>query len=114
MKLKQMLRGLEGLKVKGDLEIEIQGIADNSKKVERGFLFVAIKGFKVDGHKFIENAIESGATAIMIEEGCNLKEIKIPTGITVVMAKNTREALAICANNFYGKPSTKLKLILCS
>ena len=111
MKLKQMLRGLEGLKVKGDLEIEIQGIADNSKKVERGFLFVAIKGFKVDGHKFIENAIESGATAIMIEEGCNLKEIKIPTGITVVMAKNTREALAICANNFYGKPSTKLKLI---
>ena len=51
MKLKQMLRGLEGLKVKGDLEIEIQGIADNSKKVERGFLFVAIKGFKVDGDR---------------------------------------------------------------
>ncbi|MCF0125556.1 MAG: UDP-N-acetylmuramoyl-L-alanyl-D-glutamate--2,6-diaminopimelate ligase [Clostridia bacterium] len=111
MKLKEMLVGLEGLKVKGDLEIEINGIADNSQKVEKGYLFVAIKGFKVDGHKYIENAIEQGAIAVMIEEGCNLKELKIPSGITIVMAKNTREGLAICSGNFYGNPSKKLKVI---
>ena len=111
MKLKEMLVGLEGLKVKGDLDIEINGIADNSQKVEKGYLFVAIKGFKVDGHKYIENAIEQGAIAVMIEEGCNLKELKIPSGITIVMAKNTREGLAICSGNFYGNPSKKLKVI---
>lgn len=111
MKLKEILVGLEGLKAKGDLDVEIKGIDSNSKKIKEGYLFVAIKGFSTDGHKYIENAIEAGATAILIEEGCNLKEIKVPAGITVVMAKDTREALAICANNFYGEPSKKLKLI---
>lgn len=111
MKLKEMLVGLEGLKVKGDLEQEIQGIESNSKNVEKGFLFIAIKGFDVDGHQYIGGAIEKGATAVMVEEGCDLKALAIPEGITIVMAKNTREALAICSSNFYGNPSRKFKLI---
>lgn len=111
MKLKQMLVGLEGLKVKGDLDIDIIGIEKNSKEVKEGYLFVAIKGFTVDGHEFVNDAVKSGATAIMIEEGCDLKSIKVPEGVTVVMAKNTREALAIAACSFYGNPSKKLKLI---
>ena len=111
MKLKQMLVGLEGLKVKGNLDIDIKGIEKNSKEVKEGYLFVAIKGFTVDGHEFINDAVKLGATAIMIEEGCDLKSIKVPEGVTVVMAKNTREALAITACNFYGNPSKKFKLI---
>ncbi len=111
MKLKEMLVGLEGLKVKGDLEQEIQGIESNSKKIEKGFLFIAIKGFDVDGHQYIGGAIEKGATAVMVEEGCDLKALAIPEGITIVMARNTREALAICSSNFYGNPSRKFKLI---
>ena len=111
MKLKEMLIGLEGLKVKGDLDIDIKGVESNSKNVEEGFLFVAIKGFKVDGHKFIDSAIENGATAIIIEEGCDLKQIKNLDNIVVVMAKDTREALAIVSSNFYGNPSRKFKLI---
>ena len=111
MKLKELLVGLEGLKVKGNLDIEIAGIEKNSKEIKSGFLFIAIKGFSVDGHEYIESAINSGASAVMIEEGCDLKKIKIPTGITVVMAKNTREALAIVSSNFYGNPSRKFKLI---
>ena len=111
MKLKQMLVGLEGLKVKGDLDIDIKGIEKNSKEVKEGYLFVAIKGFTVDGHEFVNDAVKLGATAIMIEEGCDLKSIKVPEGVTVVMAKNTREALAITACNFYGNPSKKFKLI---
>ena len=101
MELKKILIGLEGLKVKGDL----------NKEIKEGYLFIAIKGFAVDGHQFIENAIENGATAIMIEEGCNIKGIKIPEEITIIMAPNTREGLAISASNFYGNPSAKLKLI---
>lgn len=111
MKLKEMLVGLEGLKVKGDLELEIKEIESNSKKVKKDYLFIAIKGFDVDGHQYIGSAIEKGATAVMVEEGCDLKALAIPEGITVVMAKNTREALAICSANFYGNPSRKFKLI---
>lgn len=111
MNLKQMLIGLEGLKVKGDLEIDIKGIEKSSKEVKEGYLFVAIKGFSVDGHNYIEDAIKAGAVAIIIQEGCDLKSFKVPTGITVVMAKDTREALAITASNFYENPSSKFKLI---
>ena len=111
MNLKNMLVGLEGLKVKGDLDIDIAGLDRNSKNIKEGYLFVAIKGFSVDGHKFINDAIENGAKAILVEEGCDLKEIKNIDNITIVMAKDTREALAITSANFYGNPSRKFKLI---
>lgn len=111
MKLKNMLVGLEGLKVKGDLDIEIEGLEKNSQAVKPGFLFVAIKGFSTDGHQYVESAIEKGAAAIMVEEGCDLKSLNIPEDITIIMAKNTREALAITSSNFYGEPSKKFKLI---
>ncbi len=111
MKLKEILVGLEGLKARGDLSIEIKGIEKNSKEIKEGYTFVAIKGFSNDGHKFIEDAIKNGANSIVVEEGCNLKEINIPQDIVVVMAKNTREALAIMSANFYKNPSKKFKLI---
>ena len=111
MELKRMLVGLEGLKVRGNLDLEINGLESNSKEIKKDYLFIAIKGYAVDGHKYINNAIENGAIAIIVEDGCNLKELNIPENITVVMAKNTREALAICASNFYNNPSSKFKLI---
>ena len=106
LKLKEILLGLEGLKVKGDLDLEIKEIENNSEKVKKGYLFIAIKGFSSDGHKYIGKAIENGAIAVMVEEGCNLKELAIPDGITIIMAKDTRYALAICSSNFYGKTTT--------
>ena len=106
-----MLVGLEGLKVKGDLELEIKGIESNSKQIKKNYIFVAIKGFDTDGHQYISSAIKKGAIAVMVEEGCDLKALDIPEGITIVMAKNTREALAICSSNFYGNPSRRFKLI---
>ena len=111
MKLKELLLGLEGLKARGDLDTEIKGIQYNSKKVKQGDLFVAIKGFKQDGHEFINEAIENGAIAILIEEGCDLKSFKVKKDTVVVMAKNTREALAIVSCNYYKNPSKKFKLI---
>ena len=111
MRLNEMLVGLEGLKVKGDLEKEITGLESNSKEIKKGFLFIAIKGFSADGHEYIENAIENGAVAVMVEEGCNLKQITVPEDVTIIMAKDTRQGLAICSSNFYGNPSRKFKLI---
>ena len=111
MELKRILVGLENLKVKGNLDTEIKGIAKSSNEVKEGYLFVAIKGFTVDGHNFIEDAIKNGATAIMVEEGCDLKSIKFKEDTIIIMAKSTREGLAIVSSNFYNNPSTKFKLI---
>ena len=111
MELKEILLGLEGLKVKGTLDLEIKGIENNSKNVKEGFLFIAIKGFSTDGHQYVENAIENGAIAVMVEEGCDLKSLKVPADVTIIMAPSTRMALSITASNFYGHPSKKFKLI---
>ena len=111
MELKKLLIGLEGIKAKGKVDIDIKGIEKNSKEVKEGYMFIAIKGFSTDGHQFVGNAIENGATVVMVQEGCDLKSLNIPENITVLMVKDTRKALAICSSNFYDNPSTQLKLI---
>ncbi len=111
MELKKLLIGIEGIKAKGNLDIDITGIEYNSKKVEKGYIFVAIKGFTVDGHEFIKPAVESGAIAVVVQEGCDLKYIKDLQDTTIIMVPDTRKALAIISNNFYDSPTDKLKLI---
>ncbi len=111
MNLKEILAGLDGLKVKGSLDLEIEGLENNSKEIKKNYLFVAIKGFSTDGHKYIKSAIENGAIAVMVEEGSNLRELDLPEPITIIVAKDTRKALAICSSNYYEKPSRKFKLI---
>ena len=111
MELKKILVGLEGIKAKGNVDLDIKGIEKNSKEVKEGYMFVAIKGFSTDGHQFVENAIENGAKCVMLQEGCDFKSLNIPEDITILMVKDTREALAICSSNFYGNPSAQLKLI---
>ena len=111
MNLKKILIGIDGLKAKGELDIEITGIESNSKNIKEGYMFIAIKGFATDGHKYINDAIKAGAKAIMIEEGCDLKSIKLPANVTLIMAKDTRIALAKCSCNYYDNPSKKFKLI---
>lgn len=111
MELKKLLVGLEGIKAKGNVDLDIKGIEKNSKEVKEGYLFIAIKGFSTDGHQYVENAIENGATCVMVQEGCDLKDLNIPENVTILMVEDTRKALAICSSNFYGNPSSKLKLI---
>ena len=112
MKLSEILSGLEGLKVRGNLDIEISNLDKDSRKIQKDGLFVAIKGFDTDGHEYIDNAIKQGAIAIILQEDVGLEIAKkLPKEITVVVAKDTRYALAICSCNFYGNPSRKFKLI---
>lgn len=111
MELKKVLSGIDGLKAKGNLDIDINKIECNSKKIENGDMFVAIQGFNDDGHKYIDEAIENGARAIVVQEGASFNKKSITDDITIVMCKNTRELLAISACNFYKNPSQKFKLI---
>ena len=111
MRLKNLLQGVENFKVKGNLDIDIQNIESNSKRITPNSLCVAIKGFDFDGHKFVEEAINNGATSVMLDMNADLKGIKIPEHVTIIIADDTRKALAIVAANFYDNPSRKLKVI---
>lgn len=112
MELKNILSGLEGLKVKGDLDIKITSIESDSRNVKENGLFVAIKGFDVDGHDYIKAAIENGATAVIASPKIDKKLLKeIMDKVTIIIAPDTRYALAICACNFYKNPSRNFKLV---
>ena len=111
MDLKSVIAGIEGLKAKGDLDIEIKSIESDSRKISKYGMFVAIKGFETDGHKYIKQAVENGATAIMIQEGTKINKEDITDDTTIIMAPDTRIAAAKMACNFYKNPSKELKLI---
>ena len=82
------------------LNIEIENIESDSRKVKDNTLFIAIKGFETDGHNFIEQAIANGAIAVMVQQDFELKSITFPSNVTIIVAPDTRYALAICACNF--------------
>ena len=111
MELKKLLVGLENYKSKGDLSIDIKKIESNSKKIVPNSLFVAIKGYDFDGHDYINEAIDNGAVAIIIDASADFTKIKIKTGITLIVSENTRNALAVVSCNFFGNPSKHFKLI---
>ena len=111
MELKKLLIGIERFKVKGDDEIDIKKIECNSKKVVPNSLFIAIKGYDFDGHEYISEAIENGATAVMLDISADFQKIKIPKGITVIITDDTRKALARVSCNYFGNPSKYFKLI---
>ncbi len=103
MTLKELVKNIE-CEISKPGEIEIKGIAYDSRKVREGYLFVAIKGFETDGHKYIESAIKNGAVAVLGEED-------IKGDFTYVRVKNSRRALAMCGAEFYSHPERKLKII---
>lgn len=106
MLLAALVEGLEFGTLQGDLHVDITDIAFDSREVAKGGMFVAIAGFTVDGHRYIEKAVELGAAAILVE-----KDVRVDAPVTVLKLPDTRQALAEVASRFYGKPSEKLNLI---
>ncbi len=111
MELKKLLRGLENYKIKGNEELDIKKIESNSKKIIENSMFIAIKGYDFDGHDYVEEAINNGAVAIVLDMNADLRKIKITKDITVIIADDTRKALAQISCNYFGNPSKKFKLI---
>lgn len=111
MELKTILAGIEGIKAKADLSVNIEMIESDSRKIKPNGMFVAIKGFDVDGSSYIKQAIDNGAIAIVIEEGTKLQKADIKEDTNIIMVPDARVALAKMACNFYGNPSRKFKLI---
>lgn len=107
MKLSELLKYVKPITIIGDSEAEITGVNIDSRKVEKGHLFVAIKGTQTDGHHFIPKALELGAVAVLCED---VPE-KHLQGVTYVQVDSTEEVVGAVATVFYGEPSLKLKLV---
>jgi len=103
MKINELLEGIEVTK-RMDKANEIAGITDDSRKVESGFLFAALKGEDFDGHDFYEEALNNGACVILLER-------EISQDIPYILVPNARKAFSRIASNYYGNPSQKLKII---
>jgi UDP-N-acetylmuramoyl-L-alanyl-D-glutamate--2,6-diaminopimelate ligase len=105
--LQHILFGVAIREVIGSTNVDINAIQIDSRKVEAGTVFVAIKGVQADGHNFIQTAIEKGASVIV----CEILPKEIVEGITYIAVANPSEAVAIMAHQFYDSPSTKLKMV---
>lgn len=105
--LKDILYKTSITDVIGSTSVEISTLQFDSRFVEKNSLFVAVSGTQVDGHQFIQSAIEKGARAII----CEVLPVKIDDGVTYVVVQNSGLDLGIVAANFYENPSQELKLV---
>lgn len=108
MILKELIKNLKYIKLIGNKNVEISHLTIDSRKVKKGSMYGAIKGFNVDGHKFIKNCIENGASLIVCED---LEDFCIDDNVAILQVENTRKALAIIAKNFYNNPTKNINLI---
>ena len=106
MKLSTLVHHLGSMGTYNLCDIEITGITNDSRKVRPGYLYVAIKGYKTDGHNFIKKSIECGAQAIVSEERSSLD-----TNIPQIIVRDTRKALSSLSCCFYNNPSQKINLV---
>lgn len=114
MTISELLKGLKVTGKDGPLNTEIKGIAYDSRVVGRDFLFVAIKGFSVDGHDYIKDAVSRGAAAVIAE--CtvgvnNMRTLAVQENVAYIEVPDSREALALTSAAFYGHPSERLSLV---
>ena len=107
MVLSQLLKNIKPTQVVGSTDVDITGVNIDSRRIKPGHLFVAMKGTQVDGHKFIDKAIELGAKAVLCED----MPATLADGVTYVQVTSTENAVGKVATMFYGDPSTKLKLV---
>jgi len=106
VRLRELLASLPWPKTSEE-DMEITGIASDSRQVKPGDLFVALKGLEYDGHQFIPEALTRGARALVVEEATTIPEVDLP----LIVVPNSRQALAHLAAAWYGFPSRRLRLI---
>lgn len=107
MVLKELIKNICPVKITGNTDLDIKGVNIDSRRIEAGHLFVAIKGTQADGHTFIGKAIAQGAAAILCEE----IPAETSAEVTYVQVKSTEDAVGEVATVFCGEPSKKLKLV---
>lgn len=105
--LKNILHGIPVQNITGDLNQEIHSMSFDSREISDQSLFIAVLGTHVDGHQYINQAIENGARAII----CQHLPESLQEGVAYVKVDDSAFALGVCASNFYDNPSKKIKLV---
>lgn len=105
VKIEELLDAIEVKNIYNEKDLLISGLAYHSQKVDKGYIFVCIKGYKTDGHKYLKQAVEKGAVAAVVEDF--QEDVAIPQ----YLVENSRQALARLSAAFYGQPSQKMKMI---
>lgn len=107
MKLQDLLRNVDIVEIKGEENVDVTGIFTDSRKATEGSAFIALKGVQVDGHQYIDNALDLRAKVIIHQEDVDTSK----NGITYVKVKDSADAAGKIATHWYGDPSGKLKLV---
>jgi UDP-N-acetylmuramoyl-L-alanyl-D-glutamate--2,6-diaminopimelate ligase len=107
MQIEEILKGIGIVSLTGGKDTKISGIEFDSRKVSRGSLFAAVKGYKTDGHDFINAAVASGASAVI----CESLPGNPDKNVCWIKTNNSAKALGLAASNFYGNPSYSIKLV---
>lgn len=105
--LKELLHAIPVTDYHGDLDAVVLSLCFDSREVEPGSAFVAVRGYQTDGHRFIHQAVKQGARAIIVEEFPD----DLSAGVTYIRVADTAYVLGVMASNYYGNPSQKLKLV---
>jgi UDP-N-acetylmuramoyl-L-alanyl-D-glutamate--2,6-diaminopimelate ligase len=106
LRLQDVMNGIENIQILGDSAVNVESLKYDSRRVLEGDMFAAVLGESLDGMNFIEDAARRGATTFLVPEGTE----KGPEG-TYVTASDVRKALALASRNFFGDPSSKLKVV---
>lgn len=104
--LKELLSGLNYSVLQGSEDRMVEGITNDSRKVEKDFLFFCIVGAVTDGHNYIPDVVEKGAGVLIVSKECT-----VPEGVTVIRVENTRTAMALISAAWYDHPAKKMKMI---
>ena len=106
MKLSNIMENINFNLIQGSLDLDIMHVQYDSRKIKAGDVFFCIEGYNMDGHKYIQDAIDNGAVAIVCQ-----KNIEQHVNAAVIITEDTRKALAISASNYYNNPSSAMKII---
>ena len=106
MILSEIFKNIKHEAVSGDTNIDIRSVAYDSRKVEKGSLFVCLKGYNADGHKYAQSAVDSGAAALVVSD-----DVEINGDAAIIKVDDTREALAHISAEFFGNPAKELTTI---
>jgi UDP-N-acetylmuramoyl-L-alanyl-D-glutamate--2,6-diaminopimelate ligase len=104
MKLSKLLEKLDYELLQGSLDTEVSDLAYDSRKIKPGMLFVAIAGTVVDGHKFIPDVVERGASVLVVERDVEA----VNPAVTVVKVKNGRAALSLLSQAYFDYPASRM------
>ena len=106
MKLKDIIRNIKILRCTADLETEITGVCYDSRRVQPGELFVAVRGFSSDGHDFIPKATAQGAAAIL-----TARDVEPPAGMSVLKVPELNKSLEVIVPYFHDYPAKAMRVI---